>query len=154
MSQPTETVDAVVVGGGLAGVCAAVTAAENGADVVLLEREPELGGSTVLSGGFFALTGTPMQRDLGIDDSPDLLYDDLRAAGGYQNDEELVRRYADAQVGLYDWLTGLGVTFNAVELSAGQSVARSHQTHTPELIRTLAAHAADGTAYVSRPAPR
>lgn len=141
MAELPRAADVVVVGGGLAGVCASITAAEHGADVLLLERQPELGGSTVLSGGFFALAGTPMQHELGIADSAETLYDDLRETGGYENDEALVHTYATAQSDLYAWLTGHGVTFNAVELSAGQSVARSHQTYTPELIRLLSEHA-------------
>ncbi|OGA42725.1 MAG: hypothetical protein A3G24_18225 [Betaproteobacteria bacterium RIFCSPLOWO2_12_FULL_62_13] len=41
----------VVCGGGLAGLTAAVTALESGVPVTLLEKGPELGGNTVLSGG-------------------------------------------------------------------------------------------------------
>lgn len=143
MAGPQELgTDVVVVGGGLAGMCAATEAADRGADVVLLERQPTLGGSTVLSGGFVALADTPMQRRRGITDSADLLFDDLRTVGEERNDQRLVRRYADSQALLYDWLTSRGVTFDAVELSAGQSVARSHHTDTPTLIRTLAERAA------------
>jgi squalene-associated FAD-dependent desaturase len=40
------TVDAVVVGGGLAGIAAAVRLADDGASVVLLESRPRLGGAT------------------------------------------------------------------------------------------------------------
>ncbi|BDS07765.1 hypothetical protein NT6N_28050 [Oceaniferula spumae] len=36
--------DIVVIGGGSAGICAAVAAARNGSDVVLLEKSPLLGG--------------------------------------------------------------------------------------------------------------
>lgn len=50
--------DMVAVGAGLAGHCAALAAAEAGATVLLLEKETRIGGSTVLSGGFFALAGT------------------------------------------------------------------------------------------------
>ncbi|MBR2572466.1 MAG: FAD-dependent oxidoreductase [Clostridia bacterium] len=46
-----ETYDVVVVGGGGAGLSAAITAAENGASVVLIEKTMVLGGNTILSGG-------------------------------------------------------------------------------------------------------
>ncbi|WP_158215289.1 FAD-dependent oxidoreductase [Candidimonas nitroreducens] len=41
----------IVCGGGLSGLAAAVTAAQAGAKVVLLEKAPSLGGTTVLSSG-------------------------------------------------------------------------------------------------------
>ena len=44
----------VIVGGGLAGFCAALQAAQIGAEVVLIEKQPEPGGSSVLSAGLFA----------------------------------------------------------------------------------------------------
>ena len=43
-----ETTDVVVIGGGLAGHCAALAAAEAGARVWLIEKQPQIGGSTVL----------------------------------------------------------------------------------------------------------
>lgn len=42
-----------VIGGGLAGHCAAIAAVEAGAEVIMVEKQPAIGGSTVLSGGFF-----------------------------------------------------------------------------------------------------
>lgn len=41
----------IVCGGGLAGLSAAVTVLENGAAVTLIEKAPELGGTTMVSGG-------------------------------------------------------------------------------------------------------
>ncbi|MBM3346290.1 MAG: FAD-dependent oxidoreductase [Betaproteobacteria bacterium] len=49
MSQSTQPV--VVCGGGLAGLSAAVTALEAGAEVTLIEKSPYLGGTALLSGG-------------------------------------------------------------------------------------------------------
>ncbi len=42
--SPTSRV--VVIGGGLAGITAAIALAEAGADVTLLEARPRLGGAT------------------------------------------------------------------------------------------------------------
>ncbi|GIO35475.1 hypothetical protein J41TS12_03360 [Paenibacillus antibioticophila] len=49
----TKETDVVVVGGGGAGLAAAVSAAENGAKVILIEKSPSLGGNTIRSGGEF-----------------------------------------------------------------------------------------------------
>ncbi len=129
--------DVVVIGGGLAGHCATLAAAEAGASVLLVERCSEYGGSTVLSGGFMAFADTPMQRRLGIEDSPEKLLNDLRTVGGPDAQEELLKIYVSQQRALYDWLTSKGLVFSEVELSAGQSVARSHATDPGLMIATL-----------------
>jgi len=67
--EPTsEAVDVVVVGSGT-GLLAAITAAEQGLSVVLVEKSEYFGGSTALSGGGFWIPGNPMLRDIGIADS-------------------------------------------------------------------------------------
>ena len=138
---PDET-DVAVIGGGLAGHCAALAAAEAGARVLLLEKRERTGGSTVLSGGFMAFADTPEQRAAGVSDSAGLLLDDLRAVGGPEADDALLQTYAREQAGLYRWLAGHGIRFGALEHSAGQSAPRSHQTGTQALIDTLAARLA------------
>jgi fumarate reductase flavoprotein subunit len=50
--------DVIVVGGGAAGMCAAITANDRGARVLLFEGETKLGGSTALSGGWFFAAAT------------------------------------------------------------------------------------------------
>lgn len=118
----------VVAGGGLAGWVTAVAAAEAGARVTLLEKMAEPGGSTVLSGGFLALAGTPFQRERRIEDSAELLEEDLLAVGDEASDPELVHAYAAGQDMLLRWLLGHGLRVEDVELSSGQSVPRSHRT--------------------------
>src|SRR3546814_15553923 len=63
--------DVLVVGGGGAGLAAAISAAERGVKVVLIERGQKLGGSTAMSIGSFTAAGTPWQRWRGIEDSID-----------------------------------------------------------------------------------
>lgn len=65
-----DTWDVIVIGGGGAGLAAAVTAAEQGASVLLFESETELGGSTQLSAGLFTAAGTSVQRGLGMRTRP------------------------------------------------------------------------------------
>ena len=78
MTQWTRETDVIVIGGGLAGYCAALEAAATGADVLLMEKQSQIGGSSVLSGGFFAFAGTNMQKAAGIEDSNERLLADLR----------------------------------------------------------------------------
>ena len=130
--------DIVIVGGGLAGHCAALASAELGARVALIEKMPQTGGSTVLSGGFMAFANTPMQHEAKLTDSDELLLEDLRSVGGSDADEDLMQAYAAGQASLFDWLHGHGVRFAALEHSAGQSVARSHQTDPKQMLQVLA----------------
>lgn len=119
--------DVIVIGAGLAGFCAALAAADAGARVLLLEKAGSVGGSTVLSGGFMAFADTDVQRAAGFSDSPDLLIKDLKSVGGPYAQQDIVETYAGRQAETYQWLRSLGLEFGHLELSAGQSVPRSHE---------------------------
>ncbi len=118
--------EVLVVGGGLAGHVAALSAAEEGADVLLMEKQAEVGGSSVLAGGSFAFAGTDMQKERGIVDSEALLTQDLLEVGQGKNDPQLVAQYARSQLDAYYWLRERGVEFMSVQAASGQSVPRSH----------------------------
>ena len=138
----TET-DVLVIGGGFAGLCAAIEAANAGAEVTLLEKLSECGGSSVLSGGLLAFSGTDMQKAAGISDNDTLLYDDLRRAGGQQNVEALVRTYVANQMAAYEWLLKLGTKFISVELGAGQGQPRAHSVHSIDFMALMEQRACD-----------
>jgi fumarate reductase flavoprotein subunit len=132
--------DVVVMGAGLAGLCAALEAAAQGASVIVLEKQPAAGGSTVLSAGIVAFAGTDVQRANGVEDSDQLLFDDLREVGQLENDEGVVRAYVDNQLATYEWLRQQGVQFaSVVETSSGQSVPRGHLFDPADAVRLLAA---------------
>lgn len=133
--------DVLIVGGGLAGLTAAMEAAHNGAQVVLLEKLARTGGSSELSGGLFAFAGTDMQKAAGIEDNEQRLYDDIRKAGQFQNDEALVRTYVANQLAAYEWLKQLGTQFNSVEVGAGQSAPRAHAVHSQAFMDFMAERA-------------
>ncbi len=106
------TADVIVVGGGGAGTCAAIEAADAGADVLLLEAASEAGGSTALAGGLIYLGGgTPTQSACGFDDDVEDMYAYLLAAAGPDADAAKVRLYCDNSLEHYAWLVGQGVEF-------------------------------------------
>ena len=131
------TVDVVVLGGGLAGHCAALEASRAGACVALLEKAHDFGGSTAAGPGVFAFAGTDLQQRLGIKDSPELFRADLLAAGHGYAREDLVDCYVDHQLDTYDWLLGEGFKFEHVEASPYQSVPRSHTINAATVVRGL-----------------
>ena len=63
------TVDVLVVGGGGAGLSAALSAAQNGASVILVEKLSALGGNTLLCGGAFNTADPEGQADIPMDDA-------------------------------------------------------------------------------------
>jgi fumarate reductase flavoprotein subunit len=78
--------DVVVVGAGTAGMPAAIAAAENGARVLVLDKEPRVGGMLHISGGQFSGAGTRRQRERGIvDDVQQHLEDVERLSHGKAN---------------------------------------------------------------------
>ncbi|MEE3488392.1 MAG: flavocytochrome c [Bulleidia sp.] len=120
--------DIVVVGAGGAGLCAAVTAEENGASVVVLEKEGVVGGNTLVSGGEIAAPGNDIQKAQGIEDSADQFYDDVMKGGDNVADPALVRVLADNALDAATWLKDdVGEEFEEDNLFkfGGHSVARS-----------------------------
>nr|WP_072514870.1 flavocytochrome c [Ndongobacter massiliensis] len=98
-----ETHDLVIIGGGGAGLIAAISAREAGVqDIVVLEKMSAVGGNTLISGAEYAAPGNELQKKEGIEDSVDLLYEDVMKGGG---NPDLVRYLADHALEGADWLT-------------------------------------------------
>ena len=100
--------DLAVVGAGTAGLPAAMAAAARGLKVVLLEKSGRIGGTLHYSSGQMSAAGTRLQRERGIEDSPDLHYADvMRISRGLANGP-LVRRAVDLAPRTIDWLMEIG----------------------------------------------
>ncbi|GAA1958679.1 FAD-dependent oxidoreductase [Amycolatopsis minnesotensis] len=121
-----EEFDVVVIGGGGAGLAAAVSAAERGASVLLFEAEKELGGSTRLSAGMFTAAGTSVQTGLGIDDTPEKFFQHYMDLNQWQLKPGLVRAFCEEAGPALEWLIGLGAEIPAKV---------SHNAHSPGLTR-------------------
>jgi fumarate reductase flavoprotein subunit len=133
-----DVADVLVIGGGMAGITALLSATELGARGVLLERTDGLGGSTVLSGGMLAFAGTDEQAAAGIDDNVEGLRKDLLETGRNRNSVALVDTYCDQQLPTYRWLRDHGIEFGKPMPGSGQSVPRGHTIDTAAAIESLA----------------
>ena len=69
MTTWDDSVDVVVVGSGGGGMVAALTAADAGATVLMLEKQDRLGGSTAMSGGIVWVPNNPVMLAEGVPDS-------------------------------------------------------------------------------------
>ena len=120
--------DVVIVGAGGAGMAAAYEAAKRGASVIVAELDSTYGGTAALSGGGCFAVGTPLQKKKGIEDSPDLAFQDWISWGQGEADEQWARYYIDHSLhDLYEWLETLGVVWEDVSLNEGNSVPRWHR---------------------------
>nr|WP_241634017.1 flavocytochrome c [Fusobacterium gastrosuis] len=124
--KSTET-DIVVIGGGGAGITAAIAAHEKGAKVILLEKTALLGGNTNYATGGINAAGTKIQKEAGIEDSPELFMQDTMKGGKGVNNKELVKVMTENSAGIVDWLVERGVDITEVTYSGGQSVKRIHR---------------------------
>ena len=103
--------DLVVVGSG-GGVAGAITAAEAGLEVIVLEKLDILGGSCAMHSGVVACGGgTSLQQEAGIEDTPEQYFDYLMACAKGQANEALVKAIANEVPQNFEWLRGLGVPF-------------------------------------------
>ncbi|GIE35702.1 23S rRNA methyltransferase [Actinoplanes italicus] len=103
----------VIVGFGAAGACAAIEAAESGADVLVVDRFTG-GGATAISGGIvYAGGGTRQQITAGIKDDPEMMYAYLRHETRDAVSAATLRRFCDESAGQLAWLEDHGVPFDA-----------------------------------------
>lgn len=122
--KPDRTIDAdvVVFGSGLAGLSAAVEAADCGAKVVLVEKQGIVGGSSAISGGKLIAADTRMQREQGIYDSPQELFGFLKnAAGGFLDDPKINYFCYHANENL-EWLIKMGHEVQDLEAPHGSQL--------------------------------
>src|SRR4026207_963261 len=100
---PTHT-QVLVIGAGACGTIAALAAKEGGAEVVILERDAKPSGSTSLSSGQIPAAGPRLQRAAGLlDDTPELLYQDILAKSHGECDHAIARLIADESKNTIEW---------------------------------------------------
>lgn len=104
--------DVIVVGGGNAGIPAAIGAARTGATVLVLEKMPYLGGTLVVSGGQLSGANSRLQIAAGFADSPEQHYRDIMAMGDFRANPRLLQKHTQNAGWTIDWLQDLGVGFD------------------------------------------
>ncbi|MCP5395273.1 MAG: FAD-binding protein [Sphingomonadaceae bacterium] len=105
--------DMVVVGLGGAGIAAALEGLERGLSVIALDQY-QGGGSSAANGGvYYAGGGTAIQREAGVEDSPQQMYAYLKTEVGDVVSDDTLRDFCDTSAATLDWLRGHGAPFEA-----------------------------------------
>ena len=122
-------VDLLVIGAGGCGLVAALAAAEQGASVLVVEKEKAAGGNTSLSQAMVPAVGTSMQQAAGIEDSVELMTADILKKNRNGSNPELTAYIAKQSASLIEWLKdSMGIQLELVTdfLYPGHSALRIH----------------------------
>jgi len=108
------TTQAVVVGGGVAGLSTALALDENGIDVILVENNVWLGGEALVSGGKLQGTGSQAQIARGLDEDPNELYEYYLHITERMCNMELQKEVVNRSADIINWLESIGVEFEDI----------------------------------------
>jgi succinate dehydrogenase/fumarate reductase flavoprotein subunit len=113
-----QTCDVLVVGSGAGGLSTAIVAKKCGLDVIVVEKEPGLGGTTVCCGGVLWIPGNPHGRANAPDDTRDAAREYLGNETGNVCRDDVVKTFLDNVVAMVAFFeretsTFIGMIFNA-----------------------------------------
>lgn len=143
-----ETVDVLVVGSGISGMVAGITATEKGSNVLIIEKQGMLGAgdSMNISTGITA-GGSRLIKQLGIENATAKDYADFlvkqAATKKVPINEKNVRTYAMRGGELVDWLMDLGVPFGRFQKDKWFHITKDGSAPGPHIVRALSKKMAD-----------
>jgi fumarate reductase flavoprotein subunit len=105
---PTINTEIAVVGGGGAGLSAAIAATEMGAKVVVLESRRSPGGNTARAGGIFA-TESHLQRRMRLDVRKDACFKEAMSYSHDKVNPRIIRAYLNKSGDTIKWLEDMGL---------------------------------------------
>lgn len=107
----TIETEIVVIGGGGAGLAAAVRANQLGSKVLVLEKMGKVGGNTILAGGALNAVNDRSEQAIAYNDSVEWHYTQTLSGGDYQGDPVLVHTLVSNAWAGVQWLMDLGMEF-------------------------------------------
>ncbi|MDD6049672.1 MAG: flavocytochrome c [Clostridiales bacterium] len=108
-ADETLACDVVVIGAGGAGLAAAISAEQNGAKVIVVEKMPKVGGNTILAGGAVNAVNDRSEFAIKQNDSVFWHYTQTLKGGDYQGDPELVMTLVSNAYDAIEWTKSLGM---------------------------------------------
>lgn len=143
-----ETVDVLVVGSGISGMVAGITAAEKGSNVLIIEKQGMLGaGDSMNISTDITAGGSRLIKQLGIENATAKDYADFlvkqAATKKVPINEKNVRTYAMRGGELVDWLMDLGVPFGRFQKDKWFHITKDGSAPGPHIVRALSKKIAD-----------
>lgn len=140
--------DVIIVGGGGAGLSAAIMVRDAGLSCMIVEADTKLGGATALSAAVMYAAGTSVQRAAGIaNDTPQAMFDYVMTLAGWDANPKILKVLCEQGGPALEWLISLGVQFPPEYLvcSGVESVPRGHPSQglSDALINTAGARGAE-----------
>src|SRR5262249_3022445 len=128
MANSSLSVDAAIIGGGGAGIPAAIEVARAGGKAAVLEQADSCGGTAAISGGGCCIVGTPLQKAQGLKDNPELpLEDGVKGAPGAAA-KVWASFYLDHNLNnLNHWPENCGAKGVNIKFQDGNRVLRCHR---------------------------
>lgn len=114
-ADETLECDVVVIGAGGAGLAAAISAEQNGAKVIVVEKMPKVGGNTILAGGAVNAVEDRSEFAIKQNDSVYWHYTQTLEGGDYQGDPELVWTLVSNAYDAIQWTKELGMEWLSEE---------------------------------------
>ena len=123
------SVPVVIIGAGGCGLSAALAVRDAAVDVLVIERDPRVSGTTAMSTGLIPASGTPEQVARGIEDSPERFRDDIMQKTKGRTDPDIALHLARESVETIQWLRdrhGIPLTLIDEFLYPGHSAMRMY----------------------------
>lgn len=102
--QWDKEVDILVVGSGAGGLLSALVAAENGADVLVVEKEKLWGGTSATSGAGIWIPNSELAKQAGFEDDTEDAFKYVRALSADNVPDANIRAYVENAAPMLDWL--------------------------------------------------
>lgn len=121
--------DVIIMGGGSAGLNAALVIKQAGYSPVVIEKMPKVGGNSIKSSSGMNASETQFQRQQGILDHNEGFYQETLLGGHGTNDPALLRYFVDHSAQAIQWLDSLGIMLDQLTMLGGMTTKRTHRPH-------------------------
>lgn len=146
----TKTADVIIVGAGGGGLSSAISAADNGAQkVIVIEKTGMTGGALNYTSGSMSGAETIIQEIDGIQDTIESFVQDILKNGDYKGNEELIRAFAEEDKYAINWMWENGLSDNKFSMQGDKRSVFAPEHALYSIQRTYKPSVDDKTSYKS-----